>query len=99
MRNGHRGAGVAAALALGALLAGCGQASPEDARAALTGKCERQFARLAPDPAKGAELCTCLTDKLAEDGLAITDMMGGDGAKVQAVARSCAGRVGISLPQ
>ena len=86
--------------ALGAvLLAGCGQATPEEARAGSVAKCERQFGRLAPDPTKGAALCNCLVDKLAEKGLEITDMLGSERAKVEGITRSCAQSAGIALPQ
>lgn len=86
--------------ALGAvLLAGCGQPSPEDARAASAAKCERQFGRLASDPTKGAALCDCVVDRLAGEGLEITDMLGSERAKVEGIMRSCAQSTGVRLPQ
>lgn len=95
------GTGVLMVLApmLAALLAGCGPQSPEDVRAAAVAKCERQFGRVAPDPAKGAALCGCLVDRLADNGLEITDMLDGDRAKVEELGRSCARSAGVTLPQ
>jgi hypothetical protein len=83
---------------LAALIAACGPQTPEDARAGAIAKCERQFGRVAADPAKGTALCTCLTDKLAEEGLEITDMLGGERGKVEEIGRSCAKSAGVSLP-
>jgi hypothetical protein len=54
---------------------------------------------MAPDAGKGMELCTCLTDRLAAQGLVITDMLGDQRAKVESVANSCASSVGVSLPK
>jgi hypothetical protein len=87
-------AGVAVMLGM----AGCAPATPEEARAGLIAKCERQFGKVAPDPAKGTALCTCLTDKLAAEGLAITDMFGGDRGKIEGLMRSCAASAGVKLP-
>jgi hypothetical protein len=84
---------------LAALLAACGPQSPEAVRAASLAKCERQFGRMAPDPAKGAALCGCLVDRLAGEGLEITDMLGGDRGKVEGIMRQCAGSAGVDLPQ
>ena len=39
-----------------------------------------------------------MTDQLAEKGLEITDMLGGDRAAVEEIGRSCAARVGMELP-
>ena len=92
---------IAAMLTLTALacgLAACGPQTPEDIRAAAIAKCERQFGRVAPDPALGNALCSCMTDRLAEKGLEITDMLGGDRAAVEEIGRSCAARVGMELP-
>ncbi len=88
-------AAATAALALG----GCGPQTPEDVRAAKVAKCERQFGRMAPDPALGTALCTCMTDRLTEEGLEITDMLGDARAQVEEVGRSCARQVGMPLPQ
>lgn len=98
-RSAGTGALMFLAPMLAALLAGCGPQSPEDVRAAAVAKCERQFGRVASDPSKGTALCTCLTDKLAENGLEITDMLGGDRAKVEELGRSCARSAGVTLPQ
>jgi hypothetical protein len=94
--SAHRGRGLAVSGAL--ILAACGSQTPEDARAGAIAKCERQFGRVAPDPAKGTALCTCLTDKLAEEGLAITDMLGGERDRVEGVMRTCAASAGVRLP-
>lgn len=94
----HSWAALRAAPLLAALLAGCGQPSPEDVRAASLARCERQFGKVAPDPAKGAALCGCLVDRLAEEGLDITDMLGGDRGTVEGIGRSCASRAGVKLP-
>lgn len=88
-----------AAPLLALMLAACGPQSPEDIRAASVAKCERQVGKMAPDPAKGAALCGCMVDRLAADGLEITDMLGSDRAQVEAITRSCARSVGVSLPQ
>lgn len=88
------GAMLGAVLALG----GCGPQTPEEVRAATIDKCERQFGQMAPDPSAGTQLCTCLVDRLAAEGLEITDMMGGDRSQVEGIARSCAGAAGVSLP-
>lgn len=79
-------------------LAACGPQTPEEVRGAAIAKCEQRFARSAPDPSKGTALCTCLTDKLAEEGMEITDMLTGDRAKVEEIGRSCAKSAGMSLP-
>lgn len=89
---------ILATAALGALLASCGPSSPEEIRDAAIAKCERQFGRMAPDPSKGNALCTCMTDKLAEKGLEITDMLGEGRAAVEEVTRSCARQAGVPLP-
>ena len=89
-----------AALVLGSLatLSACGPQSPEEVRAASVAKCERQFGRMAPDPSKGNALCTCMTDKLAEEGLEITDTLGGDRSKVEEITRSCGRKAGVPMP-
>lgn len=107
MRGMHAGAtwGAArirvplAASLLAILLTACGPQSPEDVRAAAVAKCERQFGNLSPDPAKGAAFCNCFTDRLAENGLVITDMLGSNRAKVEGIGRSCASSAGVALPQ
>ncbi len=81
------------------IIAGCGPQSAEDARAHAVDKCERQFGRLSPDASKGEALCSCMTDRLAAEGLEITDMLGGDRAKVEAIGKSCAKEAGIAVPQ
>ncbi|MEO9462716.1 MAG: hypothetical protein ABJ242_08275 [Marinomonas sp.] len=87
-------------LALPALaLTGCGPQTPEDIRAASIAKCERQFGQMAPDPEKGAAFCGCLTDKLADQGLEITDMLGSGREKVMSAARSCGAANGIAMPE
>ena len=86
------------AIALCSVLAACGPTTPEEVREANVAKCERQFGRMAPDPAKGNALCTCLVDSLAEQGLEITDMLGPKRAEVESTTRSCARRAGIALP-
>ncbi|WP_156318116.1 hypothetical protein [Porphyrobacter sp. AAP60] len=83
---------------MAAMLAGCGPQSPEDIRAAAIAKCEIRFARAVSDPAKGTAWCTCTTDRLAENGLALTDMLGSERAKVEGITQSCARSAGISLP-
>lgn len=90
-------AGLIAGLA--GLVTACGPTSPEEVRAAAIAKCERQFGRMAPDPSRGNALCTCMTDKLAEKGLEITDMLGGDRGAVEEITRSCAASAGVPLPQ
>lgn len=89
---------VVCTAAFSGLLASCGPATPEEARAANIAKCERQFGRMASDEAQGQSLCTCITDRLAEQGLEITDMLGSNRSKVEATTRSCAAQSGISLP-
>lgn len=54
--------------------------------------------RAAPGPSLGNALCTCMVDELAERGMEITDMLGGDRAAVEEIGRSCAARNGITLP-
>ena len=100
MRKIGEGRGIVAVmLGAGAMaLAGCGPQSPEEARADTIAQCEMQFGRIAPDAAQGTQLCTCLADKLAAEGLAITDMLGGDRSKIEGMARSCASEAGVSLP-
>ena len=83
--------------ASGALLASCGPQTPEDARAAAIAKCEMRFARMASDAEQGTALCTCMTDRLAEKGLEVTDMLGEGRAAVEEVARSCAAQAGVPL--
>ncbi len=91
-------ANFTAAIALSCVLAGCGPSSPEEVRAASIAKCERQFGRIAPDPSKGNALCSCMTDRLAEQGLEITDMLGAGRAQVESITRSCAMQAGVALP-
>ncbi|MEL7454452.1 MAG: hypothetical protein AAGJ50_13880 [Pseudomonadota bacterium] len=88
---------VSAALAPLTLLAACGLPSAEDAREASIAKCDRQFGRMAPDAAKGAAFCGCLVDKLSEEGLEITDMMGGERERVMQTTRSCAQAHGVPI--
>jgi hypothetical protein len=99
MRGVQAGATWGAALMAAALLAGCGPQSSEDIRAAAIAKCEIRFARAMSDPVKGTAFCTCTTDKLAESGLELTDMLGAERAKVEGIMRSCGNSAGISLPQ
>lgn len=80
------------------VLVSCGPQTPEEVRAAATAKCERQFGKMAPDPEKGEAFCGCLVDRLAENGLEVTDMLGGDREKVMETTRSCAQTHGISVP-
>lgn len=91
---------ISAVSVIGASLAmsGCGPSSPEEVRSASIAKCERQFGRLAPDPSKGNALCSCLTDKLVEKGLEITDMLGENRPAVEGAVRSCASQAGIKVP-
>jgi hypothetical protein len=93
-----RFASISALFALTTLLAACGPQSPEEVRAASIAKCERQFGRMAPDPSKGNALCSCMTDRLAEQGLEITDMLGAGREQVESITRNCAARAGIALP-
>ena len=93
-----RFATIVGALALSGALAACGPSSPEEVRAASVAKCERQFGRMAPDPSQGNALCSCMTDRLAEQGLEITDMLGAGRAQVERITRGCAAQAGISLP-
>lgn len=79
-------------------LAGCGPQTPEDARALSINRCERQFGRMAPDASQGNALCTCMVDELAEEGLEVTDALGGNRARVEQITRTCAQRVGVPLP-
>ncbi len=81
------------------LLAACGPQSAQEQRALAVAKCERQFGRLSSDSSKATALCSCMTDRLAQEGLEITDMLGGDRAKVEGITRSCAASAGIALPQ
>ena len=89
---------IPALLALTATLAACGPQSPEEVRAASIAKCERQFGRMSPDPSKGNALCSCMTDRLAEQGLEVTDMLGAGRAQVESITRTCAAQAGIALP-
>ena len=86
------------AAALSALLAACGPATPEEAQSASIARCERQFGRIAADASQGRALCTCLTARLAEQGLEPTDMFGSNRSKVEAATRACAAQAGISMP-
>lgn len=96
--TGMRGGGLAVLAAAGALLAGCGEALPEDAQAVSVQRCERQFGRMAGgDAAKGAALCGCMVDRLAQEGMEITDAMGAGKQQVMAVTRSCARENGIDV--
>lgn len=79
-------------------LTACGPQSPEDVRAAAIAKCERQFGRMAPDPAKGNALCSCMADDMAAEGVEITDMLGEGRQAVERIVRNCASRVGVPLP-
>ena len=79
-------------------LTACGPQSPEDVRAAAIAKCERQFGRMAPDPAKGNALCSCMADDMAAEGVEITDMLGEGRQAVERIVRTCANRVGVPLP-
>ncbi|MEP5938699.1 MAG: hypothetical protein ABJ239_10255 [Erythrobacter sp.] len=79
-------------------LAACGPQSPEDVRAAAIAKCERQFGRMSPDPAKGNALCSCMADDMAAEGVEITDMLGEGREAVKRIVRSCARRAGVPLP-
>ena len=81
-----------------ALLTGCGPQSPADVRAGAIAKCERQFGRMALDPSQGNAMCTCMVDDLAAEGLEVTDMLGGDRARVEEITRSCARKNGVPLP-
>ncbi len=93
-----RARGIIALGALATVLAGCGAATPEDARAASMAKCERQFGRMAGgDTAKGEALCGCMVDRLAEEGMEITDVLSGDREKVMGITRSCAQVNGIPI--
>ena len=89
---------VIAGAVLASALSACGPQSPEEERAASVAKCERQFGRMAPDPSKGNVLCTCMIDRLAEEGMEITDVFGGDRAKVEDITRRCAVKAGVALP-
>lgn len=87
-----------AALALAVLgtVSACGPQTPEEARAASVAKCERQFGRMAPDAEKGAALCGCMVDRLADEGLEITDALGGQRDRIIGITKSCARANGIS---
>ena len=89
---------IPALLALTVALGSCGPQTPEEVREASIAKCERQFGRLSPDPAKGNALCSCMTDRLAEQGLEVTDMLGAGRAQVESITRGCAAQAGIALP-
>jgi|GEM_PF-1471054 len=88
-----------AALALG----GCGPQAPEDVRSASIAKCERQFGRMTPDPALDpasfGAMCTCMTDRLTEEGMEITDFLGEGRDQVAEITRSCARQTGVQLPE
>lgn len=86
------------AIALATGLSACGPTSPEEARAAMISKCERQFGRMASDTSKGYALCSCFTDKLSDQGLEITDMLGPDRSSVEGALRSCAAQAGVQVP-
>ncbi|WP_336986193.1 hypothetical protein [Altererythrobacter aquiaggeris] len=93
-------AAAAAAAATAALaLGGCGPQTPEGVRAASVAKCERQFGRMTTDPALGNALCYCMADRLTEEELEITDMLGDGRAQVEEITRSCARQTGVPLPQ
>ena len=89
---------IPAIIALTAALTACGPQTPDEVRAASIAKCERQFGRMSPDPSKGNALCSCMTDRLAEQGLEITDMLGAGRDQVESITRSCAAKAGIALP-
>ncbi len=96
--TGMRGGGLALLAAAGALLAGCGEALPEDAQAASVQRCEQQFGRMAgDDTAKGAALCACMVERLAQEGMEITNAMGTGKEQVMAITRSCAREHGIDV--
>jgi PBP1b-binding outer membrane lipoprotein LpoB len=85
---------VASLLFSALLLAGCdARGSPKEQSLA---RCERTFARMAPDPSAGQALCGCIVDGLEAEGLSIIDTMGSDRGKQ--IASQCAAENGISLP-
>lgn len=88
-------AAIAALIPATLLLTGCGAGgSPKERTLA---RCERSFARMAPDPAAGQALCSCLVDRLEAEGISILETMG-DGRGTE-IARECAAQVGVSLPE
>jgi hypothetical protein len=76
------------------LVGGCGAAG--SAREQSLARCERSFARMAPDPAAGKALCSCIVDGLEAEGLSIIETMGNDRGKE--IASQCAAQAGVSLP-
>lgn len=79
------------------MLTGCGSLGPGGEREASMARCERQFGQMAPDPDKGEAFCGCLIDRLAEQGLEITDMLGDDAETVMQTTRSCASAHGVPI--
>ncbi len=86
----------AAAVALASLSA-CGMV-PGDEQARSQARCERTFARMAPDPSQGQALCSCMTERLADEGMTIIDTMGSGSGKGQEIVRQCASENGVQLP-
>lgn len=89
---------AAGLLVLAAASGGCSGGEPVDMRTAAIAKCERKFGQFSGNEATGKALCTCMTDRLAEQGLEITDMLAGDSGKVEDIAKSCAASAGMKLP-
>ena len=84
-------------LAAGSLvLAGC---SGMDDRSRSIARCERTAAQGVENPQQAAELCGCIVDDLAAEGLTIMDMMGSNADRVQHVTRQCAANSGVRLPE
>ena len=51
---------------------------------------------MAPDPAAGKALCSCIVDGLEAEGLSIIETMGNDRGKE--IASQGAAKAGVSLP-
>ncbi len=85
------------AAALAALLAACAPQTAEDARQASAARCERQFGRMAPDPAQGLALCECIVGRLEDRGLEMSDALGSAREEIVGITRSCAAENGIPV--
>jgi len=83
---------LAAVLFLGA----CSQGGSDRDRAIA--RCERTAARASASGVTVTTMCTCFVDRLAAEGMSITDTIGSGRARGQEIMRSCAAAAGVSVP-
>lgn len=97
-----RASAAAALLATPLALGGCDRAEGGAAygggeRGRMIAKCVDKFGRAAPDPSKGEALCSCMVDRLSDEGLEVTDVFGADRNRVMEITRLCGAAVGIPV--